>query len=150
MITMPESLMAKVLKGKYFPNSSFFEANTNPNASFTWKSILGAKKVVMKGVCRVIGNGKTTRIWHDPWLPSAKDSIIPQRDIHINENDPYYVSDLIEEGRWKNDMLAQFFSPRVSQEIRKWRYLFMTWKTIRCGNIRSMGVSRSGVHITLS
>ena len=119
VITMPDSLMAKVLKGKYFPNSSFLEAKQNPNASFTWNSIFGAKSLVMKGVCRVIGNGRTTRIWHDPWLPRMTKATMLQQDDNTNPNAPFYVSDIIEEGRWKNDIMAQFLRPLEIQEIQK-------------------------------
>ena len=41
----------------------------SPNASFTWKSILEVRDVISKGVCRVIGNGSSTNIWRDPWVP---------------------------------------------------------------------------------
>lgn len=34
VLTMPESLLANVLKDKYFPSTSFLEARHNQNASF--------------------------------------------------------------------------------------------------------------------
>lgn len=54
----------------------------------------------------MIGNGQNTCIWRDPWLPSFEDSKVPQRESDRTENDPVYVSDLIEEGRWNIDILA--------------------------------------------
>ena len=119
VLTMPESLMAKVLKGKYFLNTNFFEARNNPSASYTWKSIIYAKSVVLKGACKVIGNGKNTCIWRDPWIPNLEVSSVLQRDNERNEDAPYYVSDLIEEGRWKTDTLAQHFRPREIQLIKQ-------------------------------
>lgn len=62
ILTMPHSLMARVLKGKYFPSIAFLEASINPNASYTWKSILSVKDVLLKGVCRVIRDGRKTSI----------------------------------------------------------------------------------------
>lgn len=76
VMSMPESLMASVLKGKYFPSSNFPEASVNPNVSFTWKSIISVKDVLLKGVCKVIGNGKDTCIWTNPWVPSIDNSKI--------------------------------------------------------------------------
>lgn len=111
--------MAKALKGKYFPNSKFFEASPNSNASFTWKSIPSAKEVVLKGVCRVIGNGQNTCIWRDPWLPSFEDSKIPNRDKEGRDNELVYVSELIQEGRWNRDILTQVFQPWEIQAIQK-------------------------------
>ena len=63
-----ESLMARVLKGKYYPKCSFWEAKPSHNMSYTWRSILGARDVVEKGARRIIGNGTHINIWGDPWV----------------------------------------------------------------------------------
>ena len=38
-------------------------------ASPIWKAIENAKKVVIKGVCYLIGDGASINIWMDPWVP---------------------------------------------------------------------------------
>lgn len=43
ILTMPDTLVARVLKSKYFPSTHFLKATANPVASYTWKSILSAK-----------------------------------------------------------------------------------------------------------
>lgn len=43
-----DSLMVKVLKGKYFPSTYFMKATVPPNASFTYSSIMLAKMSVMQ------------------------------------------------------------------------------------------------------
>ncbi|XP_048498315.1 uncharacterized protein LOC104897505 [Beta vulgaris subsp. vulgaris] len=43
LLSMPESLMARVLKGKYFPSRNLLDATINSSASFTWRSICSAK-----------------------------------------------------------------------------------------------------------
>ncbi|KAK9668774.1 hypothetical protein RND81_13G086000 [Saponaria officinalis] len=68
LCTRRDSLVAKVIKGKYFPNSSFLEANLGYNPSFTRRSIREAKWVFEKGLRRRIGDGASTSIWKDPWL----------------------------------------------------------------------------------
>ncbi|XP_021724434.1 uncharacterized protein LOC110691788 [Chenopodium quinoa] len=70
IMTNEDSLMSKVLKGKYFPNSSFLEAKISPNMSYTWRSILGARDVLEMGARKVVGDGTTTLIRKDPWIPS--------------------------------------------------------------------------------
>ena len=119
IISMPGSLMAKVLKGKYFPTKNFFEVGNNPNASFTWKSIISVKNVVKKGVCRVLGNGKNTCIWQDPWVPNLENSVVVRREVDGNENPPYYVNDLIVGGRWNEEMMSRYFQPWEIQAIKK-------------------------------
>lgn len=40
LLTDPDSLCSRVLKGRYFPNSSFWEAAQPKSLSFTWRSLL--------------------------------------------------------------------------------------------------------------
>lgn len=49
ILKFPNTLMAKTLKCKYFPNTTFLEAKMSPIASFTWRSILSARDLLKKG-----------------------------------------------------------------------------------------------------
>lgn len=51
-----DSLFYKVFKAKYFPSGNVFEAKVN-SSSFTWKSILKARKVIAMGAKWRVGNG---------------------------------------------------------------------------------------------
>ena len=53
----PNSLVHKVLKAKYFPNSMTSEAKLERKSSYAWRSIWNAKKVVDRGSSWCIGNG---------------------------------------------------------------------------------------------
>lgn len=46
------SLMVKVLKNKYFPKSTLMEVMVSPQASYMWKSILSARKLLGRGCTR--------------------------------------------------------------------------------------------------
>ena len=46
----PNSLVARVLKAKYFPNSSFLQAKLGSSPSFLWRSILEGKKLLQMGI----------------------------------------------------------------------------------------------------
>lgn len=46
VMTNKNSLMAKTLKNKYFPNSSFMNVKMSSVASYTWHSILSAREVL--------------------------------------------------------------------------------------------------------
>lgn len=66
----PDSLMAKVLKNKYFPNTTFMKMKVSPMASFPWKSILSARDLLDKGIRKVMGNGANIDIWDETWIPT--------------------------------------------------------------------------------
>jgi len=73
LIQQPNSLLAKVLKGKYFLRDSFLQAKLGANPSFTWRSMLKARPVLEQGLMWRIGNGEQVRIWGDKWIPSSFD-----------------------------------------------------------------------------
>lgn len=69
LIENPNSLCARVLKGCYYHDSEFLSATRKKHASQTWRAILAGRDVLYKGLIRRIGDGSTTRIWQDRWIP---------------------------------------------------------------------------------
>ena len=68
IIHNPYSLLFRVLKSKYFLNSSFLEARVAKRTSFAWKSIMGAREVIDLGSRWRVGSGFRIRIWRDRWI----------------------------------------------------------------------------------
>ena len=64
-----QSLLYRVFKAKFFPNSTIMEAKNLGNASYAWKSILKGREVIKKGVTWRIGRGDSVHVWGDNWLP---------------------------------------------------------------------------------
>ena len=118
ILTMPNSLMTRVLKSKYFPSKTFLEAQVTSNMSFTWRSILSAKQVISKVLCRVVGDGTNTNIWHDPWVPGLPNCRVKPRGREVGESDPQRVSELMENGGWKVEVLNNLFSSTESMAIQ--------------------------------
>jgi hypothetical protein len=71
LMTNPDSLCARVLKGKYYPNGEFLTARNKKNSSHTWRAILAGRKALQAGLIRRIGDGSTTNLWTDRWIPQA-------------------------------------------------------------------------------
>jgi hypothetical protein len=68
IITQPHSLIAQVLKAKYFPKESFLKAQPKQNMSYTWRSIIQARWVLKQGCFWTIGNGADIDMWEDSWI----------------------------------------------------------------------------------
>lgn len=63
------SLAYHVLKGKYFPTSNFLRENKGRDSSYTWRSIIWGRELLLNGMWRRIGNGEDTKIYDHRWLP---------------------------------------------------------------------------------
>lgn len=68
LIKDPQSLLAQVLKGKYFRYQSFMDCSVPASASHGWKSILAGREVLRKGLGWAVGDGESIRVWGDSWL----------------------------------------------------------------------------------
>ncbi|XP_074266286.1 uncharacterized protein LOC141588759 [Silene latifolia] len=122
------SLMARILKAKYFPSCSFMEANLGVSPSYTWRSICESKIVMRLGLRKSIGGGENTSVWLDPWIPGTETRrvISPRREADVNMK----VGELMVQGerRWDRGMIESLFLPfeaerilqvRLSEEVRE-------------------------------
>ena len=131
IIENPESLCARLLKAKYFPNGSLVDTVFTGNSSSVWKGIEHGLELVKKGMIWRVGNGSSIRTWRDPWIPRGTNfrPISPKRQCRLNR-----VSDFINEyGAWNEETLKKHFcladvsailkirtSPRLEQDFIAW------------------------------
>ena len=52
-----DSLVYRVFKARYFPNSDFVHVGMGCNPSYAWRSIMATQDVVKKGIRWQVGNG---------------------------------------------------------------------------------------------
>lgn len=62
LIEKPNSLCARVLKAKYYPNGSLLDTAFPSAQSPTWKAMVHGVDLLRKGVCWRIGSGDQVRI----------------------------------------------------------------------------------------
>ncbi|KAL0404183.1 UNVERIFIED_CONTAM: putative mitochondrial protein [Sesamum radiatum] len=72
LLTQPESLVGQLLCSRYFPGLSILDAELGHRPSFTWRSIISSKDIILEGYRWRIGNGLKAKIWIDPWIPRAQ------------------------------------------------------------------------------
>lgn len=68
LMTDHKSLVCKILKAKYFPDSVFLSANLGRNPSFTWTSIHASQDLLKRGTRWKVGEGNQINIWRNPWI----------------------------------------------------------------------------------
>lgn len=108
--------MAKVLKAKYFPNSSILQCSAKGGISYSWRSILQGVHLLKDGIIWRVGNGKNINIWTDPWLPrgSTRRPMTPHGSSILT-----CVSDLIHPttGTWDEQLVMDTFWPEDAKVI---------------------------------
>lgn len=65
ILTVPDSLCARVLKARYFPNGDMLDTVFSGSASVTWQAIVHGLELLKKGIIWRVGNGASIRIWRD-------------------------------------------------------------------------------------
>ncbi|KAH9725922.1 putative reverse transcriptase/RNA-dependent DNA polymerase [Citrus sinensis] len=117
IIQEPESLVTRVLKARYFKNSSLMQARLGSYPSFIWRSILWGRNVLEKGLRWRIGNGEQLLVYQSQWIPRP----ITFQPISPPSLSPdTTVAELIsEEQSWKEAVIRQHFLKEDADQILK-------------------------------
>jgi hypothetical protein len=70
-MTNPNSLCARVIKARYFPECDFIQATVPRSASTTWRAIVVGREALQDGLIKRVGSGKSISIWEDKWIPDS-------------------------------------------------------------------------------
>ena len=99
------SLFYRVFKSRFFPNCSIMESKESRSGSYAWKNNLQVRDVIKRGAKWRIGNGASTKIWSDNWLPSITSPRI--QSPMVVELEEATVSYLIDSSsrHWNMDIL---------------------------------------------
>ncbi|KAL2924008.1 hypothetical protein RDABS01_015499 [Bienertia sinuspersici] len=82
------SLVASVLRARYFPQGDVLDAELGPSPSFTWRSLHGAIWAVKRGIRWLIGDGRSEVIANIP----LSDEVHEDRRVwHYTTNGEYSV-----------------------------------------------------------
>jgi ribonuclease HI/ribosomal protein L37AE/L43A len=116
--TKSDSLIAQIMKHKYFPECSILEATVGKKPSYAWRSIQRACSVLKEGLVWRIGNGKKVKIWEDKWLPNSSTGKVLSSARYLDPNAT--VSELFEESGcgWKMSLLDKLFTEEERKLIK--------------------------------
>lgn len=62
IVQQPNSLMVKLYKARYFPRTSYFEANMGGNPFFIWRSIFEVQSILKSSYRWRVGDGKSINV----------------------------------------------------------------------------------------
>ena len=96
-LTNPISLCARVLKGRYFPDTEFMQTSAPKSAFATWKAIVAGREALRPGLITRVGDGSSISIWTDKWIPGTISMTLVSRPPNTNL---LLVSELIDSQNW--------------------------------------------------
>ncbi|XP_048624014.1 uncharacterized protein LOC106417447 [Brassica napus] len=111
LVQYPNSLVARVLRGRYYRTTSPSRATSSSSPSYVWTSISAARKLLLLGIRHKIHSGYDVRVWEDPWIPTTPAR--PARPVapvmHLNMR----VGDIInlESREWDAGLLDNYVHP---------------------------------------
>ncbi|KAM1381510.1 hypothetical protein ACFX1T_033882 [Malus domestica] len=119
LISDPTSLWARVVKARYFPNCSFWDATKGGRAYWAWTSLLVGREVIQNGSHWQIMGGHDVRVWVDRWLHSLT-SGHPEALGEVAVSPNLRVNSLIchESLEWDIDFLQPFIFEEAQLVIK--------------------------------
>jgi hypothetical protein len=83
----PDSLRARVLRAKYYPDGLLLKAKMKSGALFTWQSILARIQTFNRGCIWRVGDGSHIDIWNDPWIQNSPGGMVitPRGNIVLSK-----------------------------------------------------------------
>lgn len=116
IVQNPTSLVARVLKARYFKHLDIMQASTGNNPSYIWRSLLWGREILREGMHWRIGNGLDVDISKDSWIPSLCGKLGDLAGL-IPEGSK--VSYLIQNYQWNETLIRGLCLPFIAEEILK-------------------------------
>ncbi|XP_045802382.1 uncharacterized protein LOC123895962 [Trifolium pratense] len=117
IMTKPHSLVARLYKARYFPNSSLLDSHIGHNPSYAWCGIRKSRHILMNGCRWIIGSGTNINVMKDPWLREKGGTWIhsPQAQGAYNINVNNLMLPNIK--RWDKEKIETLFTDEVAKCI---------------------------------
>jgi hypothetical protein len=115
----PDSLCARLLKSKYYPNVVLADTTFIKNSSPCWQGISHGVDFLKQGIIWRTNNGKKIRLWRDNWIPRGYLKV----SGNTSGSRLRWVADLIDHQtkEWKEDMVRSIFYTHDVEAILKIR-----------------------------
>uniref|UniRef100_A0A803Q7X1 CCHC-type domain-containing protein n=1 Tax=Cannabis sativa TaxID=3483 RepID=A0A803Q7X1_CANSA len=110
--TNQSPLLTNLFQAKYFPRTTFLDSSLGHSSSYVWQSIHWGKSLLKMGLCKRIGNGTTTKILHDTWIPNYRflPAHLPSHLVNVSDL-------LLPNGDWNIPLLQNHFQQDIIDDI---------------------------------
>lgn len=119
ILTTPRSFIARLLKARYFPQSSILNAGVGNNPTYVWRSILAAKNLIVTGSILKVGSGRSINIWGDPWIPEFGSTKVSTATVQGLEGAKVDSLLRMNSKEWDFDLVRDIFNENDARRILK-------------------------------
>lgn len=117
IVENPNSLVARVLKARYFKHTNIMEASLSSNPSYLWRSLLWSRDIIRARTLWKVGNCHTINARWDAWIPSLS---VGRIRSNISYDCNVYIKDVINNsGDWDIQKAKSMFLPFEVNVIQK-------------------------------
>jgi len=112
-----DSLLARVLVGKYCNNVDFLSVKAKPGCSWGWRSILWGRDLLATGLKWDLGDGQEIRAFKDEWIFGIDNPFVGQNIMASLED--MRVGSLIDwrSFKWHVPLVEALFPAEVATKI---------------------------------
>uniref|UniRef100_A0A803NHF6 Reverse transcriptase domain-containing protein n=1 Tax=Cannabis sativa TaxID=3483 RepID=A0A803NHF6_CANSA len=144
-----QSLCCRVLTAKYLRGKEFLNCASKSSDSWFGKNVIKSRTILEKGACKIVADGRETRIWEDPWIPHLKDFKPKPRTSNTGVHT--FVADLISsDGRWDVHKHNSLFDRVTVLAILRGGIPSGLGQESGFGHLKRMGISPANLLISLS
>lgn len=117
LITKPDSLVARVLKARYYPRCHLIHATRSGGSSYTWSGLWEAKESMQNGLRWVLGDGQSISIKSDRWLRGSQDFRVNQ--VQTSASSTAKVCEFFQTNTkmWDEEKVKQYFTETDARAI---------------------------------
>jgi len=150
ILTQPDSLITRLFKARYFPNSDYFAASSGHNPSYVWRSLWNVKHVVRNGLKWSIGTGTNISVWDPSWI--CNNYNIPQPHLMNQAMADLKVSNLLvlNYKQWHTENIYLLFDNVSANIFPGHRILHRYSRIDQHGSSKKMGSIQSATFIETS
>lgn len=136
----PNNHLSKILKSKYYPDTSFWKANHNVPKSAFWTGILKVRPMLIRNSSYQLTEGNIS-LWSNPWYNSW-DNIYDHLIIQPREYEyPALVKDLWlpNQNKWNNNLIDSLFHPDTATVMKQVPIIQDNGKDLLCWKLTPSG-----------
>lgn len=153
LVEKPDSLCARFIKAKYYPNGNLLDTAFIRSSSPVWQGIKHGLELLKSGYIWRLGNGKSVDIWIHNWLPRGNLRVSGKAaPTRIRR-----VSDLLMPGQreWNAQLINHIFYPHDAETILNLKLPasdgedVIAWQGEKSGNFTVRSAYRLALDMTM-